>query len=90
MIPNKKNNGQCLIYYLFGKGNIKVINYEQSLLINNIKNWENVEKLNKIFTNDKKQPLNSKIGELYLYLSSYDRNTEEDYKNKKKTDYCYW
>ena len=85
-----KENGQSLIFYLFGRQRITIINTSQSELINDVKTWESSEKLKEIFNKEDKQPLYSKNGELELYLSSKQEETKDRYKNKNKTDYCYW
>ena len=38
--PKERENGKCLIYYLFGNDTIYKINYSQSCLINNINTWK--------------------------------------------------
>lgn len=100
--PKNKENGKCLIYYLFGKGAIDHINNEQASLINDMNNWKSVEKLRTIFveqqdikdTNNKKEEdkniqLLQKIGELDLYFSG-EQKLKKSKKILKKTDYCYW
>lgn len=90
-IPSTKKgteNGKCLIYYLFGQENIKSINNIQANLINNIETWESVEKLKEVFKDENKEAINSKMGELYINFNSNQK--EDEYKERKKTDYCFW
>ena len=90
-----KENGKCLMFYLFRKAIIDKINYGQSSQINDINNWKNLRKLNVIFekTNTPKSSKLSreKEGELYLY-SSNSKNVKQkkNGKRKIKTDYCWW
>ena len=57
--PKNKENGRCLISYLFKKkGLINKINLSQSLEINNSTNWDDLEILNSIFE-DKDDTKNS-------------------------------
>ena len=88
--PKRRENGRCLIYYLFGIGKVTLINTNQSELINNTKAWESLEKLKEIFIDESKQTLDSKIGELELYISESQEENEGKYKNRKRTDYCFW
>ena len=87
-IKKGKENGKCLIYYLFGQENINSINNIQANLINNIETWESVEKLKEVFKDENKETINSKMGELYINLSNNQK--EDEYKERKKTDYCFW
>ena len=88
--PKGRENGKCLIYYLFGIGKVTLINTNQSELINNTKTWDSLEKLKEIFIEESKQPLDSKIGELDLFISESQEGDEGKYKNRKRTDYCFW
>ena len=89
-----KENGKCLIYYLFGIGNINNINYNQAELINEISTWNDLIKLRDIFNPDGKidenSQTNTQIGELDLYYISENGGIREANKNKKKTDFCDW
>ena len=93
--PKNKENGKCLMFYLFKKAIIDKINYGQSSEINNVYNWNNLGKLNKIFekTNDPNSNKGSgeKEGELDLY-STISKNVrlKKNGKRKIKTDYCWW
>ena len=55
----QKEGGMVFMNYLFAIPMIKSINYEQSKIINNIKNWDNLDNLRKIFIekneNEKKE-----------------------------------
>ena len=84
--PKGRENNQCLIFYLFGKSIIKKINNEQASLINDIKIWDNLEKLKDIFR-EEKEISNYKLGELDLCITTKER---DKYKFKDKTDYCFW
>ena len=84
--PKGRENDQCLIFYLFGKSVIKNINNEQALLINDIKVWDNLEKLKDIFKEEKKSS-NYNVGELDLCITTKEKS---NYKINEKTDYCFW
>lgn len=84
--PKGRENGQCLIFYLFGKSIIKNINNDQASLINDIKSWDNLEKLKGIFE-EEKEISNYKKGELDLCITIKEK---DKHKFKVKTDYCFW
>lgn len=81
--PKERENGLFLILHLFGKNIIKNINNEQASLINDIKTWDNLEKLKDIFKEDNNIK-NCKMGELDLCFTIKEKI------NQIKTDYCYW
>ena len=81
--PKERENGQCLILHLFGKNIIKNINNEQASLVNDLKTWDNLEKLKDIFKEDNNIK-NCKMGELDLCFTIKEKI------NQIKTDYCYW
>ena len=89
--PKNKENGKCLIYYLFEKDVIQKINYNQALEINKVNNWDDLDILHKIF----EQELNfieigREQGEIDLYLSDSREEKIKKFGNKNKTDYCWW
>ena len=89
--PKNKENGKCLIYYLFEKDVIQKINYNQALEINKVNNWDDLDILHKIF----EQELNfieigREQGEIDLYLSDSRKEKIKKFGNKNKTDYCWW
>lgn len=86
--PKERENGKCLIYYLFGRDYISKINYDQSCLINNSDIWDSGANLKSIFLNYPKdlKRNDGKCFELDLYFSGKNSNN----KIKKKTDYCFW
>ena len=81
--PKERENGHCLILHLFGKNIIKNINNEQASLVNDLKTWDNLEKLKDIFKEDNNIK-NCKMGELDLCFTIKEKI------NQIKTDYCYW
>ena len=83
--PNKKENGKCLIFYLFNTGVIKSINYKQSCLINEISTWDNLINLRKIFEKVE-ETSDTYNGELNFYLGDNDEENEEE----QRTEYCIW
>ena len=98
--PKERENGKCLIYYLFRKDVISHIDNDQASLINDLDNWNNVEKLRSILTvkepykkeeqeKEKKTQPKPKIGELDLYFSN-EYESKKKKKSIKKTDYCQW
>ena len=100
--PKKRENGKCLIFYLFKKGVISNINNEQATLINDLNSWKNVEILRSILKvkaqgkKDKEEKEKekeiipqAKIGELDLYFSN-EYESKSMKKTYKKTEYCVW
>lgn len=83
--PNKKENGRCLIFYLFNIGVIKSINYKQSCLINDISIWGNLNDLRKIFEKVE-ETSDGYDGELDFYLANSDEEAEIEQRN----EYCIW
>ena len=83
--PNKKENGRCLIFYLFNICVIKSINYKQSCLINKISTWDNLNDLRKIFEKEE-ETSNVDNGELDFYFSDSDEEAEIVQRN----EYCIW
>ena len=93
--PKNKENGKCLMFYLFKKAIIDKINVGQSCQINKVNNWENLGTLNEIFQNNNgsnnSEGSNHKDGELDLYSSNYKIvKSKKSGKKKVKTDYCWW
>ena len=79
----EKENEELFIYYLFGQTVIYKINYSQSKEINNISNWNNIDKLKKIFKNNEKSLENkNKEGEVNLLITFQ----ENDNNKIKSTD----
>lgn len=87
--PKGRENGQCLIYFLFGMEKVTVINSDQSKLINSIETWQKVDNLKEIFQYEEKLTFDSKRGELDLYLSSLEKDDEENQSNNYN-EYCFW
>ena len=100
--PKKRENGKCLIFYLFRKDVISNINNEQATLINDLNSWKNVEILRSILKvkaqgkKDKEEKEKekeiipqAKIGELDLYFSN-EYESKSMKKTYKKTEYCVW
>ena len=98
----KRENGKCLIFYLFRKDVISNINNEQATLINDLNSWKNVEILRSILKvkaqgkKDKEEKEKekeiipqAKIGELDLYFSN-EYESKSMKKTYKKTEYCVW
>ena len=93
--PKNRENGKCLMFYLFNKPVIDKINFRQSSEINNVNNWENIAILKKIFENTNNQNPNDKSkekeGELDLYSSNSEKmDLKKSKKRKINTDYCWW
>ena len=79
----EKENEELFIYYLFGQTVIYKINCSQSKEINNISNWNNIDKLKKIFKNNEKSLENkNKEGEVNLLITFQ----ENDNNKIKSTD----
>ena len=88
--PKNKENGICLINYLFGQEKITNINNDQANLINNIETWKNIKNLKVIFQTKVEKYVDSKRGELDLYFSGNQEDGGINNSIKRKTDYCYW
>ena len=86
-----RKNKKGLIYHLFGIEEINNINNDQSQIINKVETWENSNNLKDIFQDEEKLSINSKIGELNLYLSSFNFNGDDEGEEKKNNyEYCSW
>ena len=84
----EKENEELFIYYLFGQTVIYKINYSQSKEINNISNWNNIDKLKKIFKNNEKSLENTnKEGEVNL-LITFQENDNNKIKNTEDFRLC--
>ena len=81
--PRNKESGRCLINYLFNASVIQSINYNQSLALLNISNWENLNIMRGIFKNSNDDTFNI-AGQLDFYLTE----TDEDIQLDKKSEYC--
>ena len=95
--PKNKEGGEIFIKHLFGLPIINKINYEQAIKINDIKNWESIDKLSKIFNDDNckdedknyirnKETQTKDLYSINYYLSDYE-NEDED--TNEKQDYWY-
>lgn len=85
IIPIKKDIGGCLINYLFNTCIIQSINYEQSILLNKIDTWNNLNLMRGLFQKPKDDSLKNN-GKLDLYLIESD----EDIPDEKRGEYCLW
>ena len=83
--PRKRESGRCLIKYLFNTSVIQSINYNQSLVLINISNWENLSIMRAVFKKSKDENFNI-AGQLDFYLTE----TDEDIQIEKKSEYCLW
>lgn len=83
--PRKRESGRCLINYLFNTSVIQSINYNQSLVLINISNWENLSIMRSVFKKSKDGYFNI-AGQLDFYLTE----TDEDIQIEKKSEYCLW
>ena len=84
--PRGKESGRCLIHYLFNVGVIEEITYEQSLILNQVSEWKNLNTMRKLFTKTKDDSVNS-CGKLDFYLAE---NDDENIGFEKRGDYCLW
>ena len=89
--PRERENGKKFINFLFGISVIKSINLEQAKKINNIKSWEDVEVLRKIFPKEdelieKDKSYNKSVDHVDLYLTEEDIEDENLKKEKKDDD----
>ena len=83
--PRKKESGRCLIYYLFKTGVIHAISYEQSVILNDISVWKDLNKLRTLF----KKPIDNSFntaGKLDFYLTEDEDNKQFESRN----EYCIW
>jgi len=88
--PREREGGKMIINYLFGMPVIKSINLEQAKKINNIKSWEDVEILRKIFPKEdelieKDKSYNNSVDNVDLYITEEDIE-DENLKTEKKDD----
>ena len=84
--PRGKESGRCLIHYLFNVGVIEEITYEQSLILNQVSEWKNLNTMRKLFTETKDDSVNS-CGKIDFYLAE---NDDENIEFGKRGDYCLW
>ena len=85
--PREKESGRCLIYYIFHVGIVISINYEQSLIVNNPSNWEDLDKMRNIFEKTNDSSLNTD-NQLDFYLIDENENNEPEFGSKN--EYCFW
>ena len=85
--PRGKESGRCLIHYLFNVGVIEEITYEQSLILNQVSEWKNLNTMRKLFTETKDDSVNS-CGKIDFYLAEND--DDENIEFGKRGDYCLW
>ena len=85
--PRDKESGRCLIYYIFHVGIVISINYEQSLIVNNPSNWEELDKMRNIFEKTNDSSLNTD-NQLDFYLVDENENDEPEFGSKN--EYCFW
>ena len=93
--PKNKENGKCILFYLFKKDIINKINYSQSSEITNLDNWKNLETLQNIFNKNNNSHSTEKFyeKECELDLCVSDSGVHEPKKNQKRlylNDYCWW
>ena len=85
--PREKESGRCLIYYIFHVGIVISINYDQSLIVNNPSNWEDLDKMRNIFEKTNDSSLNTD-NQLDFYLVDENENNEPEFGSKN--EYCFW
>ena len=73
------------MYYLFNTSVIKSINYEQSLILNEVSNWNDLSILRSVFKELKDDSFNTG-GKLNVYL---EENNEE-IQFIERGEYCLW
>ena len=93
--PKDRENGKCLMFYLFNKPVIDKINFGQSSKLKNLKNWNDIKILKKIFENTNNSNSNDgskeKQGELDLFSSNSEKMDLKKSKTRTiNTDYCWW
>ena len=86
--PRDREGGKMFINYLFNMPVIRSINLEQAIKINDIKSWNDVEILRKIFPNKNEllkinKSYNNNIDHVDLYLAEDDIEENEDAKKEK-------
>jgi len=80
----KKTRGS-LMYYLFNTSVIQSINYEQSLILNEVSNWNDLSILRSLFKKPKDDSFNTG-GKLNVYLEEAD----EEIQFLERGEYCLW
>ena len=85
--PKKKEGGMVFMNYLFAIPIIKSINYEQSKIINNIKNWNNLDNLRKIFIEKNE---NEKKEESQIFIKYYSTDFTYDEIDSDDSYYDPW
>ncbi len=80
----KKTRGS-LMYYLFNTSVIQSINYEQSLILNEVSNWNDLSILRSLFKKPKDDSFNTG-GKLNVYLEE----TDEEIQFLERGEYCLW
>ena len=91
--PKNKEGGEMFINYLFGIPVIKTITYLEAKEINNCDNWENIDKLHKIFQKENKEEKNKEeenqnnLYKINYYLS--DINDDEENNDSDEDDHWY-
>ena len=90
-----KENGKCLLFYLFKKPIIDKINFTQSSKVNDLENWKDINKFNEIFKNssssDNNNEIEEKEGELDLFSNKLPKTKLEKGRNIRFIkDYCWW
>ena len=83
--PRKNGSGECLINYLFNTRLIQSITYDQSLLLNKIETWNNLNLMRGLFQKPKDDSLKNN-DKLNFYLTVGD----EDIQDVKRSEYCLW
>ena len=86
--PRDREGGKMFINYLFNMPVIRSINLEQAIKINDIKSWNDVEILRKIFPNKNElakinKSYNNNIDHVDLYLAEDDIEEKEKKKKEK-------
>ena len=91
--PKNKEDGEIFIKFLFGIPVIKTITYLEAKEINNCDNWENIDKLHKIFQKENKEEKNKEeenqnnLYKINYYLS--DINDDEENNDSDEDDHWY-
>ena len=85
IIHRKKEKGRCVINYLFNTCIIRSITYDQSILLNKIETWNDLNLMRGLFKKSKDDSLKSN-DKLDFFLIESD----EDIQDTKKSEYCLW
>jgi hypothetical protein len=85
MTPRGKESGRCLIHYLFNVGVIQTIDYEQSLILNEISKWNDLSIMRSLFRIPKNDSFNNG-SKLNFYLTEIDEETQI----LERGEYCLW